>query len=96
MGVLANFSVKDAKGNWKNYTIAINDKLDKYDNNVVVYESQTKEQQEAKEPKKYIGNGKVFWTDGKVSTAKSLKESVQPEPKQAPIEDFDDGGNLPF
>lgn len=52
MGVLANFSFKDSKGNWRNYTISINDRLDKYDNNVVVYESQTKEQQQAKEPKK--------------------------------------------
>ena len=31
-----------------------------------MYEEQTKEQREAKAPKRvYIGNGKIFWTDGK-------------------------------
>ena len=60
---------KQPDGTYKNYTIAVNDKSDKYGRNVSMYEEQTKEQREAKEPKKYIGNGKVFWTDGTITKA---------------------------
>ncbi len=42
-------------------TISISDTKDKYDNDVSVTVAQTKEQREAKEPKNYLGNGKVFW-----------------------------------
>lgn len=90
MAVLANFSVKQKDGGYKNYTISINDNVDNYGNNVVVYETQTKEEREAKAKKTYLGNGKVVWTDGKVSVA----------PKQAKAqvtnanEDLDQ--NLPF
>lgn len=50
-------------------TIAINDETTKYGNNLSGYISQTKEQREAKKDKFYVGNGKVFWTDGNVSVA---------------------------
>lgn len=66
MAILANFSTKQKDGSYKNYTISISDNVDKYGNNVVVYESQTKEQRDAKEKKTYLGNGKVVWTDGNV------------------------------
>ena len=69
MGALAECSIKQKDGSFKNYTISISDEVNQYGQNVSVYESQTKEQREAKEKKNYIGNGKVFWTDGKISVA---------------------------
>lgn len=75
MGLLAEFGIKQKDGSYKSYTISISDETNQYGQNVSVYESQTKEQREAKEKKTYIGNGKVFWTDGKVVVAK--KETTQ-------------------
>lgn len=69
MAILANFSAKQKDGSYKNYTISINDLPDTYGRNVVVYESQTKEEREAKAKKTYLGNGYVVWTDGKVTVA---------------------------
>jgi hypothetical protein len=49
-------------GKFLNVTITINDEVDKYGNNASIFESQTKEEREAKTPKNYLGNGKVIWT----------------------------------
>jgi hypothetical protein len=51
-----------------NFTIAIQDET-RYGNNVAFTDSQTKEEREAKKPKTYLGNGSVFWTDGKITVA---------------------------
>ena len=69
MSSIISFGIKQSDGSWKNYTASVNDTTDKYGNNVSVYESQTKEEREAKAPKKYLTNGKVVWTDGKISVA---------------------------
>ena len=53
-----------------NLNIGINDATDQYGNNIQVTEPQTLEQRNAKEPKTFFGNGKVFWTDGKIEVAK--------------------------
>lgn len=93
MGALADFSIKQKDGSYKNYTISISDEVNQYGQNVSVYESQTKEQREAKEKKKYIGNGKVFWTDGKISVGEKKaapKEEVKAEPT------ITDDTDLPF
>lgn len=74
MASLAQFSLKDAQGNWKNYTIAINDTTDNYGNNIVIYETQSKEERASKAKKKYFANGKVFWTDGKVTLAEKKEQ----------------------
>lgn len=52
-------------GQFLNVTITINDEVDKFGNNASIFESQTKEEREAKTPKNYIGNGKVIWTSDK-------------------------------
>jgi hypothetical protein len=92
MSALANFSVKQKDGSYKNYTISINDTIDAYGNNVVVYESQTKEQRLNKEKKTYLGNGTVTWTDGNIVVApKKEKKSTTVNAN----EDLDDS-SLPF
>jgi hypothetical protein len=52
-------------GKFLNVTITINDEVDKYGNNASIFESQSKEEREAKIPKNYLGNGKVIWTSEK-------------------------------
>lgn len=57
--------------------ISINDESNAYNQNVSAYVSQTKEQREAKKPRYYVGNGKCFWTDGKIEVAKKKVENVE-------------------
>ena len=88
MAALLSIGFKQPDGSYKNYTIAINDETNKFGQNVSMYKEQTKEQREAKEPKEYIGNGKVFWTDGKIVKAEKPAEAVSTT--------TDDKGDLPF
>ncbi len=71
-------------------TISINDEVNKYDQNLTSFVSQSKEQRDAKKEKFYVGNGKVFWTDGKIVKAEK-KEEVQ---EAEIVEDTSD--DLPF
>jgi hypothetical protein len=75
MGALATISLKQADGSYKKLTLSISDTTDKYGNNISIYEEQTKEQRDAKEKKNYLGNGKVFWTDNKITLAEKKAES---------------------
>lgn len=82
MSTLLTFGIKQPNGTWKNYTASISDTTDKFGNNVSIYESQSKEEREAKAPKKYLANGKVVWTDGKISIAEKKDtraiETIEP------------------
>jgi len=71
-----------------NFTIAVNDET-RYGNNVAFMDSQTKEERDAKMPKTYLGNGKVLWTDGKVTLAEREEEKVL-----VPVDE--QSGDLPF
>ena len=71
-----------------NLTIAVNDET-RYRNNVAFMDSQTKEERDAKMPKTYLGNGKVVWTDGKVTLAEREEEKVL-----VPVDE--QSGDLPF
>ena len=69
-----------------NLTMSVNDET-RYGNNASVYISQTKEENEAKKPRTYLGNGKVVWNNGSIVNAeKEVKEAVQEEV----------GSDLPF
>jgi hypothetical protein len=59
----------------------VNDETNDWGQNVSAFDSQTKEEREAKKQKEYLGNGKVFWTNGTVVAAerKEKQESVQTE-----------------
>ena len=70
-------------------TISINDESNGYGQNVSAYVSQTKEQREAKAQRFYVGNGKCFWTDGKITIG------TKDEPAQ-PMTTEDGDGGLPF
>ncbi len=57
-------------------TIAVNDDLNNYNQNVSIYKAQTKEQREAKDKRAYFGNGSVVWTDNKVTVAPKKGEAA--------------------
>tara|TARA_R110000868_G_scaffold328628_1_gene589448 strand:- start:70 stop:363 length:294 start_codon:yes stop_codon:yes gene_type:complete len=78
--------VKGKKGVYYNFTISVNDETNQFGQNVAAFDSQTKEEREAKKPKQYIGNGKVVWTDGKSTKAE----------QEAPVQDSDNNVDLPF
>jgi UDP-N-acetyl-D-mannosaminuronate dehydrogenase len=69
MSTLLNIGIKQQDGSYKNYTLSLNDETNGYGQNVSVWESQSKEQQTAKEQRNFVGNGKVVWTDGNVKVA---------------------------
>jgi hypothetical protein len=56
--------------------IGINDETNKFGQNVSVSVSQSKEDREAKKDKFYIGNGKVFWTDGNIKVAEKVEKPI--------------------
>ena len=70
-----------------NFTLSVKDET-RYGNNVAFMDSQTKEERDAKKPKTYLGNGSVFWTDGKITLA---EREDQPAMVKEPA-----GDDLPF
>ena len=80
--------VDGKKGKYLNIDIIINDES-KFGNNTAVTVRQSKEERDAEQPKTYLGNGRVVWTDGKVSVAESDEE-----PKSNPADDL--YGDLDF
>jgi len=68
--------LKDCK--YLNTQIFINDDT-KFGNNVSMAYSQSKEERDTKQPKQYIANGKVNWTDGTIKVAE--KDEVKVEVK---------------
>jgi hypothetical protein len=87
--LLKTLKAKNEKG--INITVSQDDKTNEYGSNVSAYVSQSKEDREAKKNKFYVGNGKVFWTNGTVSLAE--KRDKGQRPAQAKADDDDD---LPF
>ena len=62
-----------------NLTMSVNDET-RYGNNASIYISQTKEENEAKKQRTYLGNGKVVWNNGSIVNAeKEEKQAVQEE-----------------
>lgn len=70
-------------------TLSISDETNQYGQNVTGFVSQTKEQREQQKPRFYVGNGKVFWTDGVIQKAEKKAESVSDavivEPEQTDL-----------
>lgn len=74
--------------------ISISDETNQWGQNVSSWVSQTKEQREAKKDRFYVGNGKCFWTDGKIEIAKK-KEEVKNDDINANTE-MEEDDELPF
>lgn len=69
--------------------IFINDEKDKFGNDVGITDQQTKEQREAKEKKKYIGNGRTVYESNPAPSAPA-------ESEEKFSEKFSDEDDLPF
>ena len=71
-------------GKYLDITTNVEDATNKFGQNVSTYESQTKEEREAKTKRTYIANGKVVWTeDGTIKVAEK-----QDKPQEAPAKDL--------
>lgn len=77
------------KGKYLNLTIAINDEVNQYNQNVSAWESQSKEDREAKVERNYVGNGKVVFSEGLV-TVVPTEEKKKPAPKAKAKKEVDD------
>jgi hypothetical protein len=77
MSTLLNIGIKQQDGSYKNYTLSLNDETNGYGQNVSIWESQTKDQQAAKEQRNFVGNGKVVWTDGNVKVADKVVTNTE-------------------
>ena len=87
MSAIINFSVDLLKlkelptfkgkngAEYVNLTASLNNES-KFGNNASFMASQSKEQRAAKEPKSYVGNGKVVWTDGQIEVAVKEEQEV--------------------
>lgn len=79
------------KGTYYNFTISVNDDTNQFGQNVSLFDSQTKEEREAKKSKTYIGNGKVVWTDGQMTKVVREEEAQEAAPAATAAPD-----DLPF
>jgi len=61
-------------------TLSVDDESNDYGQNVSAFVSQSKEDREAKKKKYYIGNGKVFWTDGNILKGYKPEKAAASEP----------------
>ena len=57
-------------------TVSVNDETNEWGQNVTSFVSQSKEQREAKNPKFYVGNGKVYWLNGDVKLAVKKEDTA--------------------
>ena len=77
------------KGKYLPITITINDEVDQFGNQGPVVVAQSKEEREAKNPKVYLGNVQVVWTNGdNVSAAPRSDQPAQAVAAPAPADDL--------
>lgn len=72
------------KGKYLDLTVSINDEPNQYGQNISVWEKQSDDERNNDDAKNYLGNGKIFWSDGGA-----------PRAQQAPAQNNDDD-SLPF
>jgi hypothetical protein len=86
-----NKIISGKNGKYASLSITINDEPDKFGNNASITLGQTKEEREAKEPKTYLGNCKLVWTNGVCPTVPPRDGQPAPAVAQAPQDN-----DLPF
>ena len=86
--------IKGKKGQYLPISISINDEVDQFGNQGPVTISQSKEERDAKAPKKYLGNVKVVWTNGD-NVAAAPRDGQQSQ-AQAPAIAVAQDDDLPF
>lgn len=74
---------KGEKGTYLSLTCSMNDEADQFGNNVSAWIEQTQEERQSGENKTYLGNGKVFWSDG--GTTPKQPKITQPDEDDLPF-----------
>jgi hypothetical protein len=103
MSAIVNFSldltklpkdkmIKGKKGTYINLSLSLNDQTNQFGSNASVVVTQSKEEREAKQDRVYVGNGKVIWTDGTITTADKENAPALTSAAQQPDREDD----LPF
>jgi len=85
--------IEGKKGKYLPITITVNDEPDQFGNQGPVCIEQSKEEREAKNPKTYLGNVKVVWTNGTFPDRIPYEGNGAPQPK-APAKMTEE--DLPF
>lgn len=75
-------------------TVSTSDEANEWGQNVSAFVAQTKEEREAKKPRFFVGNGKVFWSDGNTPFVPKKEQAHTPKQEYASSEDS--GDDLPF
>ena len=81
----ADQMVKGKTATYINLAIYVDDKLDKFGNNVSVQLAQSQDDRTAKKPKVYLGNGKVVYVRDMPKTAKDIAASGPPAGASEPF-----------
>ena len=81
------------KGKYYPITIVLNDEPGQYGDSGYIQTEQTKEERDAKQPKSYLGNVKVVWTNGD-NVAAAPRDGGPAPVQQAAVAQADD--DLPF
>lgn len=84
--------VDGKKGKYLPITITLNDDFDNFGNQGPITISQSKEERDAKEPKTYLGNVKVVWTNGQFPQPAPREGQPQQQVKKQTVQEDD----LPF
>jgi hypothetical protein len=72
--------ISGAKGTYLNLTVSVNDEEDKFGNTVSAWQSQSKEEREAKVDRNFLGNGKVVYdSEQKAPQPKAVAQEEQPD-----------------
>lgn len=71
--------LESKKENGISIDISINNETNQYGQNLTSYVSQSKEDRDNKKPRYYVGNGKVFWTDGSIKVADKVESNTPTE-----------------
>lgn len=69
--------IAGAKGTYLNLTVSLNDEEDKFGNTVSAWQSQSKEEREAKVDRNFLGNGKVVYDSDQNAKAQAPQPVAQ-------------------
>jgi len=58
------------------FTVSVNDETGQYGDNCSMFDSQSKEERDAKAERNYVGNARVVWTDGNIVVAEKQEEAT--------------------
>lgn len=86
----------DGKGGKKyaNLIISVNDDVDRFDQDVSIWEKPTDKEKADKADKNFLGNGKTFWVNG--NGFKTAKDKKAKDSGNATPPNFGDDDDLPF